>query len=138
MTEQELHSLLRKQPRIRIALAAVKERLACMEYKITPSYESTGGGRSSGVKSKVEDFVTKMGRDRKTVEQLERQLAIIELALNCPQLTKHEQGVLICVTENRKLAAYAKQEGIYASNVYKLRDKALRKAVNHITHYKNR
>lgn len=138
MTEQELLKLLLRYPSLSHQHNMTISRLTAMEYKITPSYGNTGGGRASGTQSKVEDYVTKIVKLKRDEKRLREQLETVYKAIACPDLTFHEKGILEWIMEGRKLATYAEMEGIYSSRVYKLRDRALKKAVNYIMQDKMR
>ena len=60
----------------------------------------------------------------------------MEAALRCPELNKLERRVLDWIAGGWHLSSLAEAEGIYISRIYKIRDKALRKALRHLeTHY---
>lgn len=132
MTEQELYRLLQRYAYLCHQLSGITDRIVALEYKITTSYGNTGGGSASGNHSKVEDFVAKKVKLQREADRINAKVQMVNKALSCPLLTFYEKEILGWIITGRKLADYAELEGIYSSRVYKLRDKALKKAVNYI------
>jgi hypothetical protein len=126
--EKNLLRLIKNYRYNQMRLEETEEALRCKTYKITPSYGSTGGGGKSA-HSKVESFVEKAVKLKRDAAEYRRKVKRAEAALNCPELTVMEQRVLYWIASGERLAGLAERDGIYISRVYKIRDKALRKAL---------
>ena len=117
-------------------LAETEERLMGKTYRITPSYGNTGGGSASWSRSKVEDFVLQTERLRRTAAKYRAEIKLADEAMNCPDLTETEREILSWIAAGAQLATYADMNGIYISSVYKMRDRALKKAYDSLkTHF---
>lgn len=131
MTDGE-KNLLRLLERFRYneqRLQETEERLRSKTYRITPSYSNAGGGGGGGYKSKVESHAEKLLKLKKDIAEYRRQVDIARTALQCPELSSLEWRTLNWIANGGKPAAFAELEGIYISRIYKIRDKALRKAL---------
>lgn len=134
MTVKELLRILQNYRYTAERLIETENRLENMQYKITPSYSGNpGGGRTNAVSNKVEDFATKLVRLNKTAEECRRQLRVAEATLYCPELSQMEKWLLDWIAAGGKVASFAEARGIYISRAYKIRDKALKKAIKHIS-----
>lgn len=130
--EKELLRYLRKYAYNSKCLADAQDQLIHRTYSITPSYNSIGGGRANGNRSKVEDYVEKAEKLKREIAEYRRQLDIAEMALRCPELTTTEERTLWWIASGLRLATFSEMEGIYISTVYKIRDKAIRKAIKYL------
>lgn len=129
-SEKDLLRLIKRYNFNQVRLAETEERLESRNYKITPSYSGMGGG--SGGKdshSKVEDYAVKTLKLKQAAAEYRRQIKKAEAALNCPELSVLERRLLHWIAAGERPAGFAEREGIYISRVYKIRDKALRKAL---------
>lgn len=107
------------------------ERLEGMSYKVTPSYSSTGGsGGRPG--SKVEDYTEKAEKLRRAIRTYRQNTGMVDRALESTELDRMERRVLEWIACGGRLSSLAEAEGIYISRIYKIRDKALRKALRHL------
>lgn len=108
---------------------ASKLQSAC--YRTTASYKMAEGS-SGGFSSKVETFAI---RSMETKRMLEAKLTVIRQiddALANSGLKKREYELIKHIIQGNSLSSFARQRNIYKSSVYKIRDNALRKMVNHI------
>lgn len=135
MTERDLLNILQRYTYLQDQLRKAEGVLEAMQYGITPSYDNTGGGRCSGNKSKVEEFAIRKMKLQREADEHRKKLRIADAALDCPELTTIEMCTLNWIAMNGKLAEFAEMKGIYKSNVYKIRDKALKKALDYIMRY---
>lgn len=133
MTAKELLRILQNYVYTSERFIETEDRLEAMQYRLTPSYSNNiGGGRSNGVSSKVENFVTKQDKLNLTAAECKRQLRIVEATLYCPELTQLEKWLLAWIAGGGKVSTFAEARGIYISRAYKIRDRALKKAIKHI------
>ncbi len=109
-----------------------REQLNGNTYRITPSYSSTGGGGGNRPGSKVESYAEKTEKLTQAIMQYRWEISVVEAALRCPELTKMERRALDWIAGGWRLASLAEAEGVYISRIYKIRDKALRKALRHL------
>lgn len=109
-----------------------QEQLNGSTYRITPSYSSTGGGGGNRPGSKVESFAEKTEKLTQAITRYQRETRIVEAAIACPELSKIERRVLEWLAGGWHLSSLADAEGIYISRIYKIRDKALRKALRYL------
>lgn len=130
--EKKLLQIIQRYEYNAVRLAETEERIRGETYKVTPSYNNTGGGRANGNHSKVEDFAERSAKLKEDVKEYRRQIRVAEAALHCPDLTTTESRILWWISAGLRLSGFADREGIYISRVYKIRDKALRKALKHI------
>lgn len=128
--EKNLLRLIKNYRYYQVRLEETDEELKSKTYKITPSYGSTGGGGGGkNTHSKVESFVEKAVKLKRAAEDYRRKIERVEAALNCPELTVMERRTLYWIASGERLAGLAERDGIYISRIYKIRDKALRKAL---------
>lgn len=114
-------------------LRELEDRLLSHSYKITPSYSDSGGRASGKPHSKVESYSIRQVRDKEKLAEYKQKLKIAEKARFCPTLDYREKAVLDWIATGGTVAGYAEAWGIYQSYAYKIRDKALKKALKHIT-----
>jgi hypothetical protein len=111
-------------------LQEAEERLRSKTYRITPSYSSTGGsGGGNNSRSRVENHAEKVLKLKREIEDYRRKIDIVRTALQCPELSGLEWRTLNWIANGGQLASFAEVEEIYISRIYKIRDKALRKAL---------
>lgn len=128
-SEKALHGLIQNYRRNKQRLAEKEERLKSKTYKITPSYSSTGGGGGNGTKSKVEDYAEKVLKLKREIADYKRKVDTVRKALQCPELSYMERRTLRWIADGGRPADLAERDGIYISRIYKIRDKALKKAL---------
>lgn len=130
--EKKLLGLIQRYAYNAQRLAETEERINSKTYKVTPSYSQSGGGGSGGNKSKVESFVEKTTKLKREAAEYRRKVLVAEAAMSAPDLSKIERQILDWVCSGRRLASCAEENGIYISHIYKLRDRALRKALRYV------
>ena len=128
--ERKLLELIRARQYYARRLNEAKERLERLGYKTTASYGSTGGGSGSGAgsKSKVEKIAEKKISLQSDIEKCSVKLDIVDTALACASLSRMEQSTLLWEAAGGHLSSLAASYDIYQSRIYKIRDKAIRKA----------
>ena len=127
--EKELLQLFLNYARNEQRLHEREERLKSKTYRITPSYSNTGGSGGNSSKSKVEAHAEKIIKLKQEIAEYRWKVGVVEAALQCPELTNLEWRTLNWIANGGKPAAFAELEGIYISRIYKIRDRALRKAL---------
>jgi hypothetical protein len=127
-SEKELLNLLQNYSRNEQRLHEAEERLKSKIYRITPSYSNTGGGGGNISRSKVESHAEKVLKLKREIADYKRKVGIVNAVLQCPELSSLEWRTLNWIANGGRPAAFAELEGIYISRIYKIRDKALRKA----------
>lgn len=107
-------------------LEETKKKLESITPKITPTYGMIGG-RASGINRKVEN----MGNRRVELElkaaEHQNKIDNIYRLIECSGLDQREKPLMWWVARNGKLQAYARRERIGRDNVYKIRDRAVKK-----------
>lgn len=137
-TEKDLLRLFLRYSLNEQRLQAAEERLMSKTYRITPSYSSVGGGGGNGSKSRVENHAEKVIKLKREIAEYREQVEIVRAALQCPELSGIEWRTLNWIANGGKPASLAELEGIYISRIYKIRDKALRKALRALKTTKRR
>ena len=130
--EKELLELFRSYSYNKKRLAEKQEQLDSMTYKITPPYSSTGGGNGGRPGSKIENYAEKTEKLTQAIRDYSRKTGIVETALKCPGLSRIERRALGWIAAGAHLATLAEAEDIYISRIYKIRDKALRRALRYL------
>lgn len=128
--EKDLLALIQRYGYNLVRLSEAEESLESKIYRITPSYSNTGGGSGNVSRSRVENHAEKIMKLKREIAEYKRKIAIVETALQCPELSRLERRVLNWIADGGKLASFAEAEGIYISRIYKIRDKALKKALS--------
>lgn len=105
----------------------LEEQLARITYKCTPTYGNVGGGATGFKTSKVETNVIHKDEIQRKINRKDAEIKEIENLINGSGLTEQEKEVLWCVAREEHLSSYARYYKIYLSNVYKIRDRALKK-----------
>lgn len=114
-------------------LSEVEEQIKSETYKLTPTYGNCSFGGSRANNSKVESFADRLIKLKRQASEYRKSIWMAEEAMHCPTLTKTEKEALLYIAQGGKLSEFAKARGIYSSNIYKIRDKALTKASKHIS-----
>ena len=103
-------------------------RLNSKEYKMIASYNLSGGGGGYGG-SKVESFSIRRDELIRELEAKIKTIQDIDRAKGSHELTKRERDLIDHLASGQSLSSYARQNGIYKSHIYKIRDRALEKMV---------
>lgn len=105
----------------------IRKRLESRSYKITASFSLTGGIGGNGFTSKVETAAIEELKLLGELAEIEKKKDIVFSAMRKASLTKTEQGIADCIMAQQDLSAFARNNGIYSSYVYKIRDRMLKK-----------
>lgn len=130
MDKQEVLRKLSNFSYNRARLREIQEQLNSITYKVTPTYgnlSGTSGGGFGG--SKVES----MGNRRHDLKQAARgyscKVAEVYRMIERSGLEEKEKALMWWIANNGKLQAFARREKIGKDNVYKIRDRAIKKII---------
>ena len=139
MTDAEYKLLeeLRSYTLIKKDIKRLEERLERSVCNITPNYSFTGGGSGSFQSSKTEMLAIRRMDTERELKRKRDQISRIDLAVMNAGLNKREKDLVLHTINGNSLSSYARQENIYKSYVYKIRDNALKKMVNFIQKAQN-
>ena len=119
---EDLRTLRYDKRRLKVLYGRLKE----ITYKLTPtlSLSGGGGGRPS---NQIESLCVRRDEVKREINEIRTKAAMYEAAILTGGLTDRERDVIDAVITGHILTKYAQDSGIYRSNVYKIRDKALKK-----------
>lgn len=128
MDGKEVLDILRNYPFYSARLEEIKEQLQSICPKVTATYGNLAGvSGGNGFRSKVED----MGNRRYELKQKEayykRKAGQITRMIECSGLSDQEKALMWWIAKNGRLQAFARRERIGKDNVYKIRDRAVKK-----------
>lgn len=128
MDEKEVLEILKNYPFYMSRLEEIKEQLQSICPKVTATYGNLAGTSSGGgFSSKVEDMGNRRYELNKKAEYYKRKAGQIVSIIEYSGLTEQERALMWWVAKNGRLQAFARQQRIGKDNVYKIRDRAVRK-----------
>jgi hypothetical protein len=128
MREKDLIATLRDWLFISKRIGILRDRLAAHNYSITACYSATGGSLGGGVAtSEVERYCITRAKIVDELNSLEETITSVSEALKIAKLSLIERELITGVMNGRSMTSIAKENGIYISRVYKIRDRAIRK-----------
>lgn len=133
--EKNRKTLLRYLTDVNATLERIREleeRIASKTFRLTPSYESIGGGRSSGNTNKVERYVDEMIEIEEELAKCKNRLLLIDYIREEKVLTKLEYELIEWLQLGGSMSEFARTHNIYKSYVYKIRDNALEKMMKFV------
>lgn len=107
-------------------LEELKMQLASIVPKTTSNVDAAPAS-SNGFRSKVEAMSIKRIELKAKIQNSEKTIARITKMIECSGLTDVEKGALWCIANNERLVQYARRNRIKQSQIYKIRDRALKK-----------
>ena len=110
-------------------LREVREDIAKLAPKVTATYGNLAPSMGNGFSSKVEQQGNILYELHKKEKMYGRKIAIIKHYIEKSGLTDQEKQLMWWLARNGKLQAYARRERIGKYNVYKIRDRAVRKII---------
>ena len=111
----------------------LEERIASKTFRLTPTYESIGGGNSGTPRlSKIERFVDEKLELEEELAECRRRMELIAYIKESNILTDLEYELIEWLQIGGKMSEFAKAHDIYKSYVYKIRDNALKKIVKFV------
>ena len=114
-------------------IRVLEERIAMKSYRITPSYESIGSGKSSSPQlSKIERYVEEKMELEEELTKCRIRLTLVEYVKESGVLTDLEYELIEWLQIGGHMSEFARAHGIYKSNVYKIRDEAIEKMVKFV------
>ena len=126
MKEHEVVNTIRRWQFIEATKRELEEQLESIVYKTTATYGDTAGG-GGGFTSKVEDIAIKRQKLIRKIRVIELEQKLIIKMIQCSGLTDIEKSVLWEVAKCGNLRRFAQVNKICKSNVYKIRDRAIKK-----------
>ena len=107
-----------------------EEKLRSKEYRITSrvSYDKVSGGTTTV--SRVETFALDLVSLEHEINFLKNKLLNYMELMHRAGLTEEEMKVLIELSGSKRLSRIARDNNIYVSRVYKIRDRGLNKLLN--------
>lgn len=115
-------------------LEEAREQLKSICYKVTATYGNlagSGGGGFSG--SKVEDVGNRRIELEMKMRSYKAHINEVYSMIEESGLDEREKRLMWCIANNEKLQGFARREHIGKDNVYKIRDRAIEKIINHKT-----
>ena len=129
MNEKDLIEKIQNYSYYKARLKEVQEQLESMAYKVTATYGNLAAAASNSFTSKVETYGNKKYELHKKEAAIKANIAEIERYINCSGLDSKESALMWWIANNGRLAAYARREHIGKDNVYKIRDRAVKKII---------
>ena len=126
MTENEVVKVIKRWQFIEATKRELEEQLESIAYKTTATYGDTAGG-GGGFTSKVEDIAIKRQKLMQKIRMKEVEKKKIKSLIECSGLSDIEQAVLWEVAKCGNLRRFAQCNKICKSNIYKIRDRAIKK-----------
>lgn len=112
-------------------LKTLREKVKMMSCSITACYGMNAGG-SSGFSSKIERYLLEKETIEKEIKSIEKNIKSAIRAFNKADLSPIEKKIIQHIMKGGSLATFAKDNDIYISNVYKIRDRSIAKIMIHI------
>lgn len=130
MTENEIKRKIKSYRFVEATKNELQQQLEELTYKTTNTNNEEVPAMTNAVHSKVEKYViTKVEKEKKKNEK-QKELDEIWDMIHRSGLNEDEVNVMWCIAQGESLASYARRSRIYKSNVYKIRNRALRKIRN--------
>lgn len=107
-------------------LDELKMQLSSIVPKTTSNIDAAPAS-SNGFRSKVEDLSIKRIELKLKIRKREYAIDCITKMIERSGLTDVEKGALWCMANNERLLQYARRNRIKQSQIYKIRDRALKK-----------
>ena len=107
------------------------ETLESITLKLTVTYQETKSF-TGNTSSAVERYVMQREKIENELSRLLDSIQLCIAAINHCGLTTSEKEVIKCLMDRKKLIAYAEENGIYWSYVYKIKERAIKKIVKYI------
>ena len=110
-------------------LREVHAQLESMTYKTTATYGNLAASMSTGFSSKVEKYGNRSYELHKKEAKLKRKLDEIVKLIQYSGLDNREKALMWWLANNGKLQGFARRQRIGKFNVYKIRDRAVKKII---------
>ena len=125
--EKSILDDLKNMVAYRIEMEQLEEKLAGKGYGTTQNINPTGITGGFGQGSKVESYcIGKMTLEER-LWRLKANIAIYYNALDGASLTEQERDIILHLIKGGSMASYSRQNSIYHTYAYKIRDRAIRK-----------
>lgn len=103
------------------------EQIESICDKVTATYGNLAPAHSGRVSSPTEDNGNRRHKLRVRLEEYQKKIRLVERMIEKSGLSDTEKGVMWWLANNGKLQAYARRAHIGRDNVYKIRDRAVKK-----------
>ena len=110
-------------------LAEVEEQLQSICIKLTPTYGNLAPTTGGTFNSKVENIGNRRHDLTQKIRAYKREVLKVQQLIENSGLDEREKGLMWWIANNGRLAAYARRERIGKDNVYKIRDRAVKKII---------
>ena len=133
--EENQKTMLRYLTDVDATYARIKEleeKIAAKSFRLTPTYGSTGGSSGTPQVSKVERYVEEKMELEAELSKCRVRLTLVEYIRESGVLSEREYELIEWLQIGGRMSEYARQHGIYKSQVYKIRDNALRKVMDFV------
>lgn len=124
---KEIQSFLQNWRYTEKKIEELKESTTTMTIKVTARYSMTPTRSAGMTSSSVEDYCIRRQEKSKEIEKLTKKLKAYEQAIAVAGLNKPERKVILFLKEDLRVSDFARNEGIYISYAYKIKDKAISK-----------
>lgn len=125
--EKELINIIKSYAYNNARLGELNERIGSINIKTTATYGNLAAASGGGFRSKVEDVGNRLYELKKKRYGYAQEVLRVKRMINNSGLDEREKGLMWWIANNGKLQAYARREHIGKDNVYKIRDRAVKK-----------
>lgn len=129
MDEKEVLSKIKSYSYNMARLEEINEQLQSICIKITATYGNLAPTSGNGFRSKVEETGNRRYELKKKRAGYDRKVMEVRHMIYNSGLDEREKGLMLWIANNGKLQAYARRERIGKDNVYKIRDRAIKKII---------
>lgn len=115
-----------------VILAELQDMIASTNPKTTATYGQLSGFGGGGISDETAEISIRRNALRVKAAKISRKLANITRLIEHSGLTEREKGVMWCIANSGNLQVHARRERIGKDNVYKIRDRALKKIADRL------
>lgn len=126
MTEKEILEKIQNYNYYVAVKTELEGQLESLVSKITAEYGETAGGCGT-FDSKVEKLAIKRERVESKIKALDYSMQVVKDLIENSGLEQTEKDVMWQVAKCESLISYARNQKLYKSYVYKIKDRALKK-----------
>jgi hypothetical protein len=107
----------------------LREKIESICPKLTATYGNLAGATGSGTSNPTADIAHRLGELKSRRAKYVELAHIAECMIERSGLNDIERGLMWRLAENGYCAAYAREHNINENNIYKIRDRAVRKII---------
>ena len=127
--EQEIIIAIQNYSYNKARFDELQEQIESICYKTTPAYGNLAASSGGGFNSKVEDMGIRRYELTKKADIYKKEYVKVENMIENSGLDEREKKLMWWIARNGRLAAFARREHIGKDNVYKIRDRAVKKII---------